>query len=139
MTYRIKPLVWACVGNANEYTSIQGGFTVTCSVGGWKWQRGHVVGFADSRQGALDAANERHAYEVSALLEPTNPLAAALALPEIKALVDAVNVTTIIAHALDDGYIDEKVESQFRSALGEINAAIVPVYAALAALTKEGE
>ena len=76
MTVRIKPLVWRIDASNDTYVSTQGGFTVKHGgPSGWEWRRGHIFGFADSRQGAFDAANERHVYEVSALLEPATPTA----------------------------------------------------------------
>lgn len=91
MTYRIKPLVWRSIDDGNLYQSTHGGFTVKLEDSGWVWRRGHIFGMAPSRQDALDYANKRHFYEVGFLLEPTDPLADAMNLPEIKALVAAAN------------------------------------------------
>lgn len=109
------------------------------------WECPHGSGI---RQFITQAQYERFSPRIKSFYKPyrctsctthADQLAAAMALPEVRALVDAVNVTTIIAHALDDGYIDEKVEDQFRSALDEINTALVPIYAALTPFGKATE
>jgi hypothetical protein len=80
----VKPLVWTENAHSHTYISTQGGFTVKIDgPSGWEWRRGHIFGFADSRQGAFDAANKRHAHDISCFLEPTTPT---LTIPEPLAL-----------------------------------------------------
>ena len=116
MTHRIKPLVWEKNG---DFSFLGRGFG------------GCITIMIDLRslggsQAALELAKARHEAEyqewLSAALEPTDPLADAMKLPEIKALVAAA---TNQLHYMD--MCGDKGDNERN------------LRAALAALTKEGE
>ena len=121
MTYRIKPLVWVPWELGNFRAESVFGFYEIWSVGFWR-APAHLRGiWSDNPKSAAQLDYEAR---IRSALEPADPLADAMKLPKIKALVAADN-------AIDDEYSSQEY--------GPTIYNIENLRTALAVLTKEGE
>jgi hypothetical protein len=128
MTYRIKPLVWVQSRRIDWMWQVTAWvpYDIRCEGGiGYlvDYESETIAGPYDSLNEAKAAAQADYESRIRAALEPTDPPAAVLALPEIKALVDAVD-------AVDNEYSSQEY--------GPTMYTIENLRSALAALTKEG-
>ena len=122
MTHRIKPLVWEESGKFSLIGRGFAGYATRISFredGRFKIELHGIGVLRPTLEMAKELLEAEYQEWLSAAIEPTDPLADAMELPEIKALVDAAKDLSCIAENFgwETALIDR----------------------ALAALTKEGE